>query len=137
MNSAGNVLRSAREEQNRTLAEIADELCITQRYLRAIEEDDLATLPGVFFYKSFIKQYAALLGVDPKQIQPAVDAIALPEPPLPATMEVPMETLRPRVMESFDRLRGVPPPAEEAALRDRDPMVQDFNKYFSDSRVGM
>ena len=44
MDSAGNVLRSAREHQNRTLAEIAGELCITQRYLRAIEEDDLATL---------------------------------------------------------------------------------------------
>jgi cytoskeleton protein RodZ len=63
MTSVGEILRSARESQGRTMAEIAEELCITQRYLRALERDDLSNLPGTFFYKSFVKQYAAILGV--------------------------------------------------------------------------
>ena len=57
MTSVGEILRSARETQGRSLAEIAEELCITQRYLRALECDDLSNLPGAFFYKSFVKQY--------------------------------------------------------------------------------
>jgi cytoskeletal protein RodZ len=63
MNSVGRTLRSARERQSRDLSEIADELCLTQRYVRAIEEDDVKSLPGAFFYKNFVRQYAAILGV--------------------------------------------------------------------------
>src|SRR5262249_6935734 len=44
-----------------------------------------------FFYRSFVKQYAAILGVDPKLIQTGLDALtkpAVPEPqpsdPIPA-----------------------------------------------------
>ena len=40
MTSVGEVLRRERENQGRGIAEIAEELCIVQRYLRAIEEDD-------------------------------------------------------------------------------------------------
>src|SRR5712691_12732647 len=75
MTSVGKQLRSAREEQQRSLAEIAGDLCITQRYLRAIEEDDLASLPGVFFYKSFVKQYASILGVSMGELQPGIEAL--------------------------------------------------------------
>jgi cytoskeleton protein RodZ len=82
MTSVGQFLRSAREEQKRSLAEIADELCITQRYLRALEEDDLESLPGVFFYKSFIKQYASVLGVDARRIESGIDALT----PAPASI---------------------------------------------------
>src|SRR5436853_3715973 len=82
MTSVGTQLRSAREDQQRSLAEIAEDLCLTQRYLRAIEEDDLANLPGVFFYKSFVRQYASLLGVSKERVQQAVEqVIAASEPP--------------------------------------------------------
>src|SRR5215467_13001743 len=76
MTSVGAILRSARENQGRAMSEIAEELCITQRYLRAIENDDLKSLPGVFFYKSFARQYAALVGVSEKQIQAGIDQLA-------------------------------------------------------------
>src|SRR5688572_2089129 len=82
MTSVGKLLRSAREQKKRSLAEIAEELCITQRYLRAIEEDDLANLPGAFFYKSFVRQYASLLGVSNERVQQAVEqVIAASQPP--------------------------------------------------------
>ena len=63
----------------RTLAEVAAELCVTQRYLKAIEEDDTAGVPGLFFYKNFARQYAAILGVEQRLILPALDAIQAPE----------------------------------------------------------
>ncbi len=79
MNSVGAILRTERERQGRETAEIAEELCITQRYLRAIEQDDLKSLPGSFFYKSFVKQYAAILSVDERLLQPGVDALVAVE----------------------------------------------------------
>jgi cytoskeletal protein RodZ len=84
MNSVGAILRTERERQGRETAEIAVELCITQRYLRAIEQDDLKSLPGSFFYKSFVKQYAAILGIDEKLVQPGVDALVAVEESPPA-----------------------------------------------------
>ncbi len=57
------------------MAEIAEELCLTQRYLRALEQNDLKSLPGIFFYKSFVRQYAGLLGVPAKLIQPGLNAL--------------------------------------------------------------
>jgi len=79
MTSVGSILRKERESQGRPLAEIAAQLCITQRYLRAIEEDDTAGVPGLFFYKNFARQYAAILRIDSELIQPALDAIQAPE----------------------------------------------------------
>jgi len=79
MTSAGSILRKERESQGRAIAEIAVELCITRRYLQAIEEDDTAGVPGLFFYKSFARQYAAVLGIDDKLIRPALAAIQEPE----------------------------------------------------------
>jgi cytoskeleton protein RodZ len=83
MTSVGSMLRDRRESQGRAIAEIAAKLCITQHYVRAIEENDVAGVPGLFFYKSFAKQYAAILGIDEKLIRPALDAIAEPESPRP------------------------------------------------------
>jgi cytoskeleton protein RodZ len=85
MNSVGAILRAERERQGRETAEIAEELCITQRYLRAIEQDDLKSLPGSFFYKSFVRQYAAILCIEEKSLLAGVEAlVALEESPAPA-----------------------------------------------------
>jgi transcriptional regulator with XRE-family HTH domain len=83
MTSVGELLRQERENQGRAIAEVAEELCITQRYVRAIEEDDIGSLPGVFFYKSFVRQYAAILQMDEKLLQPGVQTLT--EPPEPVT----------------------------------------------------
>src|SRR5579872_3135863 len=85
MTSVGSILRKERESQGREIAEIAGELCITQRYLHAIEQDDTDGVPGLFFYKNFARQYAAILGIDEGLIRPALDAVKAPEdvPPGP------------------------------------------------------
>jgi cytoskeletal protein RodZ len=87
MTSVGSILRKERESQARAIAEIAAELCITQRYLRAIEEDDTTGVPGLFFYKNFARQYAVILGIEKGRILPALDAIQAPED-APRTPEI-------------------------------------------------
>jgi transcriptional regulator with XRE-family HTH domain len=83
MTSVGSILREQRESQGRAIAEFAEELCITQHYLRAIESDDLTGVPGLFFYKNFARQYAAVLGVEPARIKAAIDGLSEPEDPQP------------------------------------------------------
>ena len=83
MTSVGSILREQRESQGRAIAEIAEELCVTQHYLRAIEADDLSGIPGLFFFKSFARQYAKALGVDSARIAPALAALCEPEDPQP------------------------------------------------------
>jgi cytoskeletal protein RodZ len=73
--SVGKMLQEAREHQGRSIAEVADQLCLTQRYLRAIENDDIADLPGPFFYKSFVIQYAQFLGLPSEQVQAGLDTL--------------------------------------------------------------
>ena len=55
MISVGSLLKSVREQQGRTIAQVAEELRITQRYVIALEKGDLKGLPGLFFYKSFVQ----------------------------------------------------------------------------------
>ena len=115
MNSVGRILRSARERQSRAVAEIADELCLTQQYLRAIEEDDVKSLPGVFFYKNFVKQYAAIVGVKDSEIRAGIEALA-------AAAEEPV-------------LPGTP---VQHPLRPMDPIVADSNRrYFANAKLGL
>jgi cytoskeletal protein RodZ len=98
------------------MAEIAEELCITRRYLQALECDDLSNLPGTFFYKSFVKQYAAILGVPERKLQPGIDAITAPETELPL----------------LGQNQGEPAP-----VRVLDPIVEASNRYFSNRKIGV
>ena len=122
MNSVGTLLRTERERQGREVAEIAGELCITQRYLRAIEQDDLKSLPGAFFYKSFVKQYAAILALDESGLRAGIEALTAATEPLP--------------MPGADS-RYHPVAESRKPIRDLDPIVRDGNRMqFPDGRIG-
>jgi len=123
MTSVGTILRCERERLGLAISEIADQLCITKGYLRAIEEDDLKNLPGLFFYKSFAKQYAAVLGLDEKLLRPGFDAITPGEKPELILREEP---------------RSLPGSDHSSPVRTLDPIVQDTNRrYFSDRRLSV
>ncbi len=77
------VLRRARLDQGMDLATVAARTKIRARYLQAIEEDDRKSLPGGFFYKSFVHQYATFLGVDAKAIDTEIDRVLSADAPLP------------------------------------------------------
>ncbi len=90
MMSAGQLLQSERLKRNRSLAEIASETCISTRYLEAIERDDVRELPGDFFYKAFLRQYAKSLDLD-RATTDRIVASAVPTEeidPLPVLNEV-------------------------------------------------
>ena len=79
MGSVGDKLRQARESQDRSLAEIAAEIRINAGYLAAIEAEDLENLPGGFFTRSFVFQYARVLGVPEHEIEREVDELLAEE----------------------------------------------------------
>lgn len=69
MPSVGELLRHERLHRNASVAEIAAITCISSRYLQAVEDDNLKIIPGDFFYRSFIRQYAGALNLDPAATQ--------------------------------------------------------------------
>ena len=77
MDSFGQRLRAARESRDGKLVEIADELRISSRYLEALEADNLDRLPGQFFTRAFLRQYAEYLGIDEAAIR--AELARLPE----------------------------------------------------------
>lgn len=86
MPSAGELIRGERIKRNHSLSDIAAETRIGMRYLEAIESDDIGTLPGDFFHRSYIRQYARALRLDQADVRRILQAVApVPEiDPMPA-----------------------------------------------------
>jgi cytoskeleton protein RodZ len=82
MTSIGDTLRRERQRRNIDLPEIAGKLKISTRFLEAIEHDDFGKLPGGVFTKSFVRQYADLLGLDADEIAVEMGHMLDPEPAL-------------------------------------------------------
>jgi cytoskeletal protein RodZ len=80
MSSAGEILRAERERQGLELTKVSAQTRISVKYLRAIEGDDPSSLPGTFFYRSFVHQYADFLGIDHDAVDSELENIA-PIPP--------------------------------------------------------
>lgn len=69
----GTWLRNQRELRGVTLEEISSATKIPQRFLKALEEDDLGELPGEVFVKGYIRAYANSIGADPGEALMAYD----------------------------------------------------------------
>ncbi|MBW3661866.1 MAG: DUF4115 domain-containing protein [Actinobacteria bacterium] len=67
----GEALRSAREEQGRSVEEAARATRVRSDYIHALEEEEFAIFGGDVYAKGFIQSYARFLGVDE---QPLLDA---------------------------------------------------------------
>lgn len=72
-------LREEREKRRFSLAQIANDTCIREGYLTAIESGDISSLPGEFFYRSFVRQYAQYLGLDGLAIERQLDSELPPQ----------------------------------------------------------
>ncbi len=82
MFAVNEVLQRARLDQRIDLATVAARTKIKAKYLQAIEADDRMSLPGAFFYKSFVHQYATFLGVDTRAIDAEIDRVLSADAPL-------------------------------------------------------
>lgn len=85
MPTVGSVLRAERLRKGLTIDAISIETKISVFRLQALEADDLSSFASPFFYRSFVKQVAARLGVDEKSINDVVDsqAASIRQPLLP------------------------------------------------------
>lgn len=86
MPSLGERLRRERLKQGLDISQVASRTRIGSRYLEAIENDDAGSLPGKFFYRSFVRQYASALGLDEKDFDDELRQAAAPveTEPVPA-----------------------------------------------------
>lgn len=86
-------LKEARISKGLTLEDLQDSTKIQQRYLSAIENEEFQVIPGVFYVRVFIKQYAEAVDLDADEIlslyqdeyEPAVQEKQ--EKNVPATMQ--------------------------------------------------
>lgn len=60
----GSSLRDARARKRLSFADLEQATKVRAKYLRALEEDDFATLPGPTYVKGFLRVYAEALGLD-------------------------------------------------------------------------
>lgn len=68
MTDIGEKLRSAREAMGLSIADVEKTTKIQSRYLTAIENDEFDKLPGDFYTRAFIRQYAQVVGLDGKEL---------------------------------------------------------------------
>lgn len=64
----GKRLEEARKQKNMTLDELQTITKIQKRYLQALEAGNYDILPGKFYARAFIKQYAEAVGLDPDKL---------------------------------------------------------------------
>jgi cytoskeletal protein RodZ len=85
----GELLRRARERRGLTLEQISLETKIPQRHLKALEHDNLASVPGGFYRRAEIRTYARAVNLDQnlalaqleRALEPPVAREAVPETP--------------------------------------------------------
>lgn len=67
-NQIGEQLKAARLAKQLSLDDIQEITKIQRRYLLAIEENNLSVLPGDFYVRAFIRQYALAVGLHPDEL---------------------------------------------------------------------
>ncbi|MGJ5818477.1 RodZ domain-containing protein [Paludibaculum fermentans] len=73
MPSLGQKLRQEREKRGLTIEQLSAQTRINVQYFQYIEADDTASLPGGFFYRSFVRQYARLMDLPESDYQGELD----------------------------------------------------------------
>lgn len=68
MNEIGSRLREARLVKQLSLDDLQDITKIQKRYLQAIEEGNFDMMPGAFYVRAFVKQYAEAVGLNYEEL---------------------------------------------------------------------
>lgn len=84
MSELGARLQQARIEKGYNLEDLQELTKIQKRYLAGIENGDYFMLPGPFYTRAFIKQYAEAVGLDASQLLDEYKS----EVPVPSNEEV-------------------------------------------------
>ncbi|WP_422123490.1 helix-turn-helix domain-containing protein [Planococcus sp. X10-3] len=68
LNEMGTRLKEARIEKGYSLEDLQDVTKIQKRYLAGIEEGNYSMMPGQFYVRAFIKQYAEAVGLNADEL---------------------------------------------------------------------
>lgn len=68
MSELGNMLKEARERNGLSLDDLQNITKIQKRYLVGIETGNYDMMPGKFYVRAFIKQYAEAVGLEPEEV---------------------------------------------------------------------
>jgi cytoskeleton protein RodZ len=83
----GGKLRAAREARGVGVRQIAATTRISVAALEALERNDISKLPGGIFSRSFVRSYAAEVGLDPDEtVREFIDRFGTEPPPEPVVV---------------------------------------------------
>src|SRR5215218_4221705 len=74
----GDMLRAAREARGASLADAERETKIRQKYISALEDDNVAALPGPVYARGFLRNYAQFLALNPDEVVDLYDQQSQP-----------------------------------------------------------
>ncbi|GAA3911528.1 RodZ domain-containing protein [Litoribacillus peritrichatus] len=64
----GKILASARTEQGLSTDMVAARLCLTESYIKALENGNYAALPGDTFIRGYLRNYADMVGLNGEEL---------------------------------------------------------------------
>jgi cytoskeleton protein RodZ len=70
--SAGAMLRAARDAAGLSIDALSQQLKLSPRQVKALEEGDYASLPGRTFVRGFVRNYARAVNIDPEAVLAAI-----------------------------------------------------------------
>jgi cytoskeleton protein RodZ len=123
MTSIGDTLRRERLKHDLSLERISKELKVSQRLLEAIESDDFSKLPGDVFVRSWVRQYARLVGLDEEEMGRAVRQLLAPG-----------SAYVPRLVDAAAPAKPSPKPIELPRLEEWQTGGDDRGRWFSSLR---
>lgn len=97
MQTLGQQLRAEREKQGLSIQDLAERTRIRPQLFEAIEADNPEQFPGRFFYRSFLRQYAGLLGLPDTVVRPEIERSLADEQAEKAEREAAQQGFKPEV----------------------------------------
>lgn len=87
----GTRLKEAREAKGYTLSDLQEITKIQKRYLVGIENGDYESIPGAFYVRAFIRQYAEAVGLDPDELLETYKTEVPSTPSMESTTVIPAQ----------------------------------------------
>ncbi|MDZ5606423.1 DUF4115 domain-containing protein [Bacillus pseudomycoides] len=104
MTELGQKLKEAREAKGLSIDQLHEVTKIQKRYLVTIEEGDYSILPGAFYARAFIKQYADAVGLNGEELLVEYQSII----PQSESHDVPQVSTSQKTQETMQKAASLP-----------------------------
>lgn len=104
MTELGQKLKEAREAKGLSIDQLHEITKIQKRYLVTIEEGDYSILPGAFYVRAFIKQYAEAVGLNGEELLVEYQSVI----PQSESHDVPQVSKSQKTQETMQKAASLP-----------------------------